>query len=352
MAGRSATPSNEPIEPSGGLRVLYVRGKRAKWGPLLAASPRLAVEAVSAAAPWRLFAAIRRFRPQVILSEYSGARHLPLLPLRALSGRPLVVAVKGDPWREAADRRRGRRWRDRLAGVLNRWSSSRILRRADLLLPLTPALHHTLVERLGERPCRVVPIPFTEPQPGEPAAAGGGPRFLLTVTNFRFRAKVEPLLAAGRCLAPLLDELGLEWRILGDGPWLGAVREQLSPWDRIRLCGFREAAPWYRGAALFVYPSGLDGLPNAVLEAALHRLPIVVNRGSAAAELVADGETGRLVDFADPAAAVVVRDLLADGEQRRRLGAAAEAWVRRAFAPETVARELEAALDAMVAGRL
>ncbi len=343
------------IEPARRLRVLYVRGMRARWWPLLAASSRLAVEAVGAAAPWRLVATARRFRPQVILSEYSGARHLSLLPLRALTGRPLAVAVKGDPWREAADRRRGRGWRDRLAGVLNRWSRERILRRADLLLPLTPALQRILVARLGERPSRVVPIPYIEPPPGEPAADGGGLpqppegrcRFLLTVTNFRFRAKVEPLVAAGRCLAPVLDELDFEWRILGDGPWLGALRERLAPWPRIRLCGFRDAAPWYRGAALFVYPSGLDGLPNAVLEAALHRLPMVVNRGSAAAELLADGETGRVVDFAQPAAAVAVRALLADGECRRRLGAAAEAWVRQAFAPERVTRELEAALDAV-----
>ncbi len=331
------------MERSGGLRVLYVRGKRAKWWPLLAASPRLAVLGVGAGEPWRLLAAVRRWRPQLILSEYSGARHLPLLPLKGLSGLPLAVAVKGDPWREAADRRRGRRRRDRLAGVLHRWSSSRILRRADLLLPLTPALQRTLVARLGERPCRVVPIPLVEPPPGEPAAPSRG--FLLTVTNFRFRAKVEPLVAAARCLAPVLEELDLDWRILGDGPWLGALREELSPWDRIRLCGFREAAPWYRSATLFVYPSGLDGLPNAVLEAALHGLAMVVNRGSAAAELLADGDTGRIVDFEHPAAAAAVRDLVAGGELRRRLGAAAEAWVRREFAPQRVARELEAALD-------
>ncbi len=330
--------------------MLYVRGKRAKWLPLLSASPRLAVAEVGAlpAAPWRLLAAARRFRPEVILSEYSGARHLPLLPLRSLSGLPLAVAVKGDPWLEAADRGRGRRPRDRVAAVLNRWSSDRILRRADLLLPLTPALRRTLAARLGERPCRVVPIPFTEPAPGEPASGSG--RFLLTVTNFRFRAKIEPLLVAARCLAPVLEETGLEWRILGDGPWLGAVRERLAPWRRIRLCGFREAAPWYRAATLFVYPSGLDGLPNVVLEAALHRLAIVVNRGSAAAELLTEGETGRVVDFEDPAAAAAVRDLVADRERRRRLGDAAAAWVRRSFGLERVAGELEAAL-AGLAGR-
>ncbi len=332
--------------------MLYVRGKRARWWPLLTASSRLAVAEVAAGpgATWRLLAAARRFQPQVILSEYSGARHLPLLPLRALTGRPLAVAVKGDPWLEAADRRRGRRPRDRIAAVLNRWSSDRILRRADLLLPLTPALGRTVAARLGQRPQRVVPIPFIEPAPGEPASGAG--RFLLTVTNFRFRAKVEPLLAAARCLGPMLDETGLEWRILGDGPWLGTLREQLAPWKRIRLCGFREAAPWYRAATLFIYPSGLDGLPNVVLEAALHRLAIVVNRDSAAARLLADGDTGRVVDFAGPAAAATVRDLVADRECRRRLGDAAAAWVRRSYAPERVAGELEAALEGLAEATL
>ncbi len=349
MAGQLTTTRPDARER---LRVLYVRGKRARWWPLLTASPCLAVAEVAAgpAALWSLVATARRFRPDVILSEYSGARHLPLLPLRALTGRPLAVAVKGDPWLEAADRRRGGRPRDRLAAVLNRWSSERILRRADLLLPLTPALERTVTARLGERSRRVVPIPFTEPAPGEPASGFG--RFLLTVTNFRFRAKVEPLVAAARRLGPVLEEADLTWRILGDGPWLGALREQLAPWPRIRLCGFREVAPWYRAATLFVYPSGLDGLPNVVLEAALHRLAIVVNRGSAAAELVADGETGRVVDFTGAAAAATVRDLVADGDSRGRLGGAAAAWVRRSYAPERVAGELEAALEGLAEATL
>ncbi|MCP3961666.1 MAG: glycosyltransferase family 4 protein [bacterium] len=341
-------------EPPRSLRVLYARGKRAKWWPLLEASEYLTADAVRlydpdrrpSIAPGRLVRAMRRFRPDLILAEYSGIRHLPLLPVCSLYRLPLVVAVKGDPWLEAAER-----GANRLARRLNLWSSSLLLRHADLLLPLTEALERSVKRHLGDRPCRVVPIPYQEPAIPEPP--GIDSPYLLTVTNFRFRAKVEPLMRTASVLAPLLEELDLEWLILGDGTHLPACRERLRRFShRIRFLGFSDAASYYRDARLFLYPSGLDGLPNVVLEAALHRLPILVDRVSPAAELITDGETGQILDPDDPAGTVeTVRELLADNERRARLGAAAASWVRRRFAPSRVAAELEAALAAVPLSR-
>ncbi len=337
----------------GRIRVLYARGKRARWWPLIESSPGLSARAVDLyrsgrfrPPPFgRLIAAVRGFRPHLVLAEYSGIRHLPLLPLCSHFELPLVVAIKGDPWREAEDRlaQGGNRW----FAALNRWSSSQVLRRAALRLPLTAALERSLRHRLGAGlASRVVPIPLREldRQPAEPASG----RCLLTVTNFRFRSKIEPLFRAAAALGPMLEEQDLEWRILGDGPLLVASRERLAAHGpRIRCLGFQPTAPHYRAAALFLYPSGLDGLPNVLMEAALHRLPIVVNRDSPAAELIAGGHTGVVVDFGDgPRASAVVSDLLADADRRSRLGEAAEAWVRATFAPAAVAAELEAALVA------
>ncbi len=349
------------------LRVLYARGKRARWWRLLETSPRLKARAVRLYRPGalqapplgRLLAAARSFRPHVVLAEYSGIRHLPLLPLCSWFKLPLVIAVKGDPWREAEDRLA--QGDGRLFAILNRGSSSLLLRRAALRLPLTAALERSMHERLGGRfprrgtngklPSRVVPIPFREPECTEAPPAPG--RFILTVTNFRFRSKIDPLFSAASALRPVLDELDLEWRILGDGPLLASSRERLAVHGpRIRCLGFQPTGPHYRAARLFLYPTGLDGLPNALMEAALHRLPIVVNRDSPAAELLADDLTGLVVDFGDrPQADTVMRNLLADAERRRRLGDAAEAWVRDAFAPAKVSRELEAALALVARGR-
>ncbi len=347
-------PPTAPVsQRPGSLRVLYARGKRARWWPLIEASPVLEGQAVDLYRPGRLrapplgqlFAAARDFRPHLVLAEYSGIRHLPLLPLCSRRRLPLAVAVKGDPWREAEDRLA--QGRGRLFAILNRWSSSLVLRRANLRLPLTGALERSLRERLGAGlPSRVIPIPFREPERRRAEPEAG--RFLLTVTNFRFRSKVEPLIEAAAALRPLLEELDLEWRILGDGPLLAACRERLAAGgSRIRCLGFQPPGPHYRAADLFLYPSGLDGLPNVLMEAALHRLPIVVHHGSPAAELIADGHTGRVVDFRRAhQAGAAVADLLADAERRRRLAEAAEAWVRAAFAPAAVASKLEAACRA------
>jgi glycosyltransferase involved in cell wall biosynthesis len=94
----------------------------------------------------------------------------------------------------------------------------------------------------------------------------------------------------------------------------------------------------YAAAGLFALacrtlPSGdRDGLPNAVLEAMVHGLPVVSTAQSGIAEAVEDGRSGLLVAPEDPELlADALERVLTDGRLAERLSAAAHAAVRARF---------------------
>jgi glycosyltransferase involved in cell wall biosynthesis len=91
----------------------------------------------------------------------------------------------------------------------------------------------------------------------------------------------------------------------------------------------------------FLVP-GSDGTCRAVLEAAACGIPAVATRRGALPEIVADGETGRLVDEAPEALAAAWHDLLADADRRRALGTAARKRAEMHFTRARLAAEVEA----------
>ena len=149
-----------------------------------------------------------------------------------------------------------------------------------------------------------------------------------------------------RALAWLRDR---DWSFehVGGGPLTAKLQAQAAKagiGERIVWHGSREREHVYEllaGADLFVLPSRIaksgdrDGLPNVLMEAQAHRVPVISTRVSAIPELVEDGRTGLLVAERDPKelAAAMAR-LMDDPQLADRLGQAGEAKVRREFSPE------------------
>ena len=105
---------------------------------------------------------------------------------------------------------------------------------------------------------------------------------------------------------------------------------------------------YYDQAAIFCLPTRREAYGIAFLEALAHGLPVVATRVGAVPELVADGETGYLVDVGDvDALAERLTALLDDPERCRRFGEAAlragatYSWSRTA---ETVLGHVERAV--------
>lgn len=143
----------------------------------------------------------------------------------------------------------------------------------------------------------------------------------------------ETLLLALR----LLCDRGLEFslRIVGEGPeWprLQRLVHELRLGDRVVFLGplsETEVRTEYEDADVFALPcrklpnGDQDGLPNVILEAMAHGLPVVSTRLDGIAEAIVDGDSGLLADQDDPAAfAGHLGYLIEDVESRERIGEA------------------------------
>ncbi len=83
---------------------------------------------------------------------------------------------------------------------------------------------------------------------------------------------------------------------------------------------------------LFVFPTELDTFGYAAIEAMAASLPVVATRTAALPEVVADGETGLLVEVGDDGALrVAIDSLLADPARRVAMGAAGRRRVLERF---------------------
>jgi phosphatidylinositol alpha-1,6-mannosyltransferase len=140
--------------------------------------------------------------------------------------------------------------------------------------------------------------------------------------------------------------------IAGDGddrPRLEALAHTLGVAGQVLFTGFvSEAtlAELYDRAAVFVMPSRGEGFGLVYLEAMRAGRPCVAARASAAAEIVADGETGLLVDPLDPdAIAGALSRLLAAPELARAMGEAGRRRLERLFTPRRFRERLWPLLD-------
>ena len=124
--------------------------------------------------------------------------------------------------------------------------------------------------------------------------------------------------------------------IIGDGPDRSLIEEAIRATglgDRVELLGERADVPAQLAASdVFVLSSLSEGMPISVLEAMAAGLPVVASAVGGVPELVVEGETGLLVPPGDPdALGAALQRVLADGELRRSLGAAARRRAEERF---------------------
>jgi glycosyltransferase involved in cell wall biosynthesis len=219
-----------------------------------------------------------------------------------------------------------------------------LCRLADRVIAITESLRSFTVERVGVPATKVETIHYGLDGPPEPWGANpadpvpAGVPILLAVTRLVPQKGVDVAL---RALAKLPDA----WLVvLGDGSErarLEGLARELDVSGRVWLPGrVPDVAAWLRRADVLVHPARWEGFGMALLEAMLCAKPVVASRVSSIPEVVADGETGILVEPGDPdALAGAVSRVLADPG---RYGRAGLERARREFSVERMAtRTLE-----------
>jgi glycosyltransferase involved in cell wall biosynthesis len=107
---------------------------------------------------------------------------------------------------------------------------------------------------------------------------------------------------------------------------------------KLILTGFRhDVGAFYQIADLFVMSSVQEGLGTSVLDAMALGKPVVATHSGGIPEIIQDGETGRIVTAADPAAlADGIIELLTNAEQARRMASRGKEVVRRNFSVDAM----------------
>ena len=135
----------------------------------------------------------------------------------------------------------------------------------------------------------------------------------------------------------------LRLTLAGRGPEEEALRERLG--DAATFLGWvegQELARVYASADVFLFASRTDTFGQVILEAQASGLPVLAVRAGGPAELIADGETGRLVIDNAAEIASALCELASREQLRRRLAGRALDAVR--------ARSWEVALAQLAAG--
>jgi glycosyltransferase involved in cell wall biosynthesis len=187
-------------------------------------------------------------------------------------------------------------------------------------------------------------MPVTAGEKANAKKALGLPRetaVIGTVARLVERKGIDVLL---RAFAVVCHQHQAHLVIVGDGPLgdeLRALARELKIADSISWLGFQaDAVKWLQIMDVFAFPSRLEGVPNAVLEAMAVGLPIVATTIGGVTDLLEEGGTGVLIPPDDPDALAAELDrLLSDAALRADLGSNARSRAVEGFSlADTVTR--------------
>ncbi|MCH2181526.1 MAG: glycosyltransferase [Mariniblastus sp.] len=155
-----------------------------------------------------------------------------------------------------------------------------------------------------------------------------------------------------------LDRSGFPCQLLivGDGPCRDALEqktEQLGLQPYVQFLGTREdIVPLMRASDLFAFPSESEGLPNAVIEAALCKLPIVAANIKPVREVIEDGRSGTTVPVHDAGTlAKAIKTVLSDRSGSQQMAEIAFREAAHKFDLQRTIGQLEAVYHEALIGK-
>jgi glycosyltransferase involved in cell wall biosynthesis len=255
---------------------------------------------------WRVFRAIRTFRPDVVHAQNPAMAVLVALATGRGRRPASLVSVHGVP---EADYR----------------PAAKLLRAAGLpVVACGPGVETGLADA-GFR--SVETIANAVPPPPEPRDREELERELGLPAGHKLvvaAGRLVPVKNHALAIRAIADVPGAALAILGEGPLHEELERQareLGIADRVVLAGLRRDARAIMGAADAVVVSSIgEGLPLVALEALAARIPLVATSVRGIRELLTDGRDSLLVPGGDAdALAAALRRVLEDADLAARL---------------------------------
>lgn len=269
-------------------------------------------------------------------------RSAPFVLLAAAAGVPSVLIIHGSRFDRAYEEASG----------AQRSAIRFVLRRASAIHVRGEYWRGVLQAIVPGRPVHLLPTTteLVEEPAADPALKWRAPAVLFVGGTAALKDNVRKGLPELLAVVPRLVAEVPHARVQIVGP---TSADQFAEWlhrdaaERVQFLGSLSRAGikvLYEQAAIFVLPSHAEGMPNAILEAMAHGLPIVATRVGSIPEVVEHGAGGFLVTPGNgDELLTALMTLLTDPAAARRMGDYNRTLVRDRFTNRhTVERLLEA----------
>lgn len=303
--------------------------------------------------------------PAMLIVDQFGTYALFLHILSRFLPTKMIVRLRGFVWLEMAEalsHRRGLRW---LRVKYLQLISSYLLRKAELVLPVSEHLGRTTVHVTGRCSSSVASIPIWIDIDRFSATNGesridaktklgyaASDHIILTVTNFGYWEKARALID----FVPAFDDVtsklrGTIWVVAGDGQFRDQcakiIRVESRSSSQIHFIGrVEQIETWYHACDVLLHYSYQDTFGNCILEAGAAAKPCIVNDFEAFRETVVDSRTGFLVSpHRTEWVVYLLTRLLEDRDLRTQLGNNAYDFVLNNFSAQAVGRHFEQAVS-------
>lgn len=296
------------------------------------------------------YQAAKNDNPDIILLEGPGMSFIIGVMIARRYKIPLATRIKGSIRQSLKDLDYYPNAWQKFLQYINIKAGLWILKKSDILLPLSEPVNQEIkLITEGQVPSFVVHIAPRENVTYHPKPATFTENYLLTVTNFNYWQKVEPMVRLIPVIHNIIKSYPIKWKILGDGRFFQKCLTLTRPYhDLVQFLGRTDSRPYYCDSALFfIHLSLMDALPtNVLLESASYKVPIIMNRDCPVSEFIVDGQSGVLFDLEDIAGLEkLLQRMLEDERYRRELAENGYRLVKEKYSVEKIGYQLSHALQ-------
>ena len=157
---------------------------------------------------------------------------------------------------------------------------------------------------------------------------------ILTVMNFDFSVKFKYIKSILPIIKRIINEYSASFVFIGGGKYLSELKSSFYGQKGVVFLGklprneVLKLMPYFD---IFFYPSGLDILPNAVLEASVSGLPVISTSVGGISEIIVDKTTGFLLENIKKDSYTYLKLLIEDEGLRYQISTRGREYVTKKF---------------------